>query len=445
MGNKLYEENSISAIASAIRNKLDTETLYKVNEMAGAINSIPKASGTTNIVENGYHDVTAYAQAYVNVPGSVPTGKINITENGTNIDVAQYATADVQVPQPIGKTTITQNGTDINIAQYAVADVIVQPNVDSKTINQNGVYNASSDNLDGYSQVTVNGFTPSYIKNPIEFDYDNGYVESTGKWTYQYPSNNYLDIYTVENGKHYRICYGSDMSNRARGILTETDVRTLHEGETATGSFVGTTNSFTIGASWSFTSSIDGYLVFQKSSNSTSGIPTYLFCIEDMNNAEPSGTKSITQNGQGIDVAGYSAVNVNVPTVPSTWSLSQITISEDAHSVTIPYDSSRNPYAVMLIPNTVEYSRYEYLFYFAKRSYSHIENDDMSFNQLGSVAMNNSHNDDSIVTGSNTGTVDVDTENHTITLNVRSDTFWFKAGDVFDLIIMYITNQNEGI
>lgn len=160
MGDKLYEENSISTIASAIRSKLGTEQTYKVGDMATAISSIVKPNGTTNIIQNGYHDVTAYEQAYVNVPGSVPTGTKNITENG-DYNVADYASAHVAVPQPVGKKTVTANGTDIDIAQYATLDVAVQPNVDEKTITTNGTYNASSDNLDGYSKVVVSTPVPT--------------------------------------------------------------------------------------------------------------------------------------------------------------------------------------------------------------------------------------------------------------------------------------------
>lgn len=168
MGNKLYEENSVQAIANAIRSKLGVETTYKINEMAGAINTIVKPTGTTNITENGYHNVKAYEQAYVQVQGGItPTGTMNIPANG-DYDVTNYAEAHVAVPQPVGKKTVTENGTDIDIAQYATLDVVVEPNVDSKTVNQNGVYKASDDNLDGYSQVTVTTPVPTGKKTITE-------------------------------------------------------------------------------------------------------------------------------------------------------------------------------------------------------------------------------------------------------------------------------------
>ena len=253
-------------------------------------------------------------------------------------------------PIPAGKKTITQNETNIDVASYAYADVNVQPNVDSKEITANGDYIASNENLDGYSsvhvavpssatgtiEITQNGITnvssyanadvevppPSFMKNPIEFDYNKGYVDKTaqdnlGIFVYQDPTNCYSDIYTVENGKTYRIMYGETVSTRARGCLTQTDVRTLQPGESTNGEaamvgiYTGTVNP---GSSWSFTAPFDGYFIMQKTNYGVTGLLTYFYCINDMNAAVPSGTKNITENGQGIDVTNYSSVNVNVPT-----------------------------------------------------------------------------------------------------------------------------------
>ena len=55
----------------------------------------------------------------------IPTGDIEITENGENIDVAQYETASVAVPLPTGNVEITENGTNIDVYDYATATVAV--------------------------------------------------------------------------------------------------------------------------------------------------------------------------------------------------------------------------------------------------------------------------------------------------------------------------------
>lgn len=89
----------------------------------------------------------------------VPTGTKTITENGTGIDVTNYASADVSVQPNVDTKSITINGTynasTDNLDGYSSVNVNVQPNVNTKSITANGTYNASSDNLDGYNQVTV--------------------------------------------------------------------------------------------------------------------------------------------------------------------------------------------------------------------------------------------------------------------------------------------------
>lgn len=103
MANRLYNEDSIRDIASAIREKNGTANTYNVAEMGQAIRGIQTESGgitptgTIQINTNGTHDVTQYASASVNVPtGITPSGEITISENGS-FDVTQFATAIVNV------------------------------------------------------------------------------------------------------------------------------------------------------------------------------------------------------------------------------------------------------------------------------------------------------------------------------------------------------------
>lgn len=91
------------------------------------------------VMENpGNTNVSVLGPMVDAVSGVTPTGKITITENGSDIDVAQYAKADVTVPNPsTGTLPITANGT-YNVASYASAEVNVSgstPNYKTVTVN----------------------------------------------------------------------------------------------------------------------------------------------------------------------------------------------------------------------------------------------------------------------------------------------------------------------
>lgn len=119
--------------------------------------SITQNGDSTITADSGY-DAISKVNLSVNVPQ--PSGKITITQNGTNIDVSSYASADVNVPAgadlseyfndtitgtsiyvPFAFTTIfkkipplTATGTSLNNAfkQYPLS---VIPNIDASNIN----------------------------------------------------------------------------------------------------------------------------------------------------------------------------------------------------------------------------------------------------------------------------------------------------------------------
>lgn len=79
---------------------------------------------------------------------------------------------EVIVPPSLGTKTVTTNGTynasSDNYDGYSSVTVSVQASLGTKTISTNGTYNASSDNYDGYSSVTVS--VPSVSEPYLELE-----------------------------------------------------------------------------------------------------------------------------------------------------------------------------------------------------------------------------------------------------------------------------------
>ena len=104
-------------------------TSYLLGKKAGGGET---PTGTIDITQNGTYNVSSYASADVNVQPDLETKSITITENTTTTitptsgkDGLSSVEVTTNVPQPSGKINITQNGTDIDVSSYALADVSV--------------------------------------------------------------------------------------------------------------------------------------------------------------------------------------------------------------------------------------------------------------------------------------------------------------------------------
>lgn len=120
------------------------------------------------ITENGTynytpeHDGYSDAEITVNVSSVQPVvASKTITANGTYVAADEqldgYSQAVVNVPPtPLDTMNITHNGTYHPPTGRGFDEVNVTVPLGTKTITENGTYTATDDNLDGYSQVTIN-------------------------------------------------------------------------------------------------------------------------------------------------------------------------------------------------------------------------------------------------------------------------------------------------
>lgn len=119
-----YASNASKAVSSGTEG---TPTATKGTVSSHSIAVTPSVTNTAGYISGGTKTGTA-----VSVSASeLVSGNLPITQNGNNIDCANYSTVSVNV----------SGGS---------------PTLITKNITANGTYNASSDNADGYSSVTVN-------------------------------------------------------------------------------------------------------------------------------------------------------------------------------------------------------------------------------------------------------------------------------------------------
>lgn len=285
-------------------------------------NATPSSSQQVISSDSGYTGLSSVTIAPIPSQYIVPSGTKSITANGTGIDVSEYAEVDVAVPTPSpnlqaktttpttsqqvieadsnydglssvtvnsipsqyivpsGTKSITANGTGIDVTSYASVDVAVpapainlqaktgiSPTESSQTIEYDNGY-------DGLSSVQINAISSSYVGTGI-----------TRRSSLDLSASG--NTITVPAGYYASQASGSVASGTA-GTPTATK---------------GTVSNHSITVTPSVTNTA-GYI--------SGGTKTGTTVTVNVSELE-SGTKSITANGTGIDVSGYSTVDVAVP------------------------------------------------------------------------------------------------------------------------------------
>lgn len=158
----------------------------------------------------GTNDITGKYETYEVAKGEEPTGTINITENGENIDVKQYAAANVKIPtitstEPYMLTTQNSDEYDLPYRTRAYTlnegDYVLDGHIITYTVD-----------IDFNSPVLFNenlAIIVKQVNNILPFTVQPK-GESTTLFTltvtYDVTISSYIDLYYYVTSNNYKLC-----------------------------------------------------------------------------------------------------------------------------------------------------------------------------------------------------------------------------------------------
>lgn len=281
-------EQATELQASTIEQVSNLEVAY---EMTGGVTP----TGTISITSNGEHNVTSYATADVDVQPTLQSKSATPTTSSQTIqpDVGYDGLSSVSVGAipgeyiiPSGTKSITTNGTH-DVTSYASASVNVQGGITPT----------------GTKQITIDssGTTTSDVTNyaAVEISVPSGSASTPATSVTANPSisvsSSGLITATASATKSVTPSVSAGwVSSGASGTVTVSGSNTSQLSTQAAATITPTTSQQTAVASGKYTT---GAVLVDP-------IPSQYII--------PSGTKSITANGTGIDVTQYASVDVAV-------------------------------------------------------------------------------------------------------------------------------------
>ena len=294
----------LDGLADSISNKFDESVPLTITEMTGVVNDIlvrtgsnVTVSGATISVQSGLYKANVsktVASGTEGIPtaskGTVSNHSISVTPSVTNS--AGYISGSTKTGTAVtvtaselasGNKAITNNGTNIDVIGYSTVSVDVGPLVNNQTKTATPSEAQKVITYDsgytGLEQVTISAISSTYVGSGIT-------RRSSSDMTFGF--------------------YGGSMPyiGAPAGYYASDSMKMIPRGTEGTPvATKGTVSNHSIDITPSVTNS-DGYII----GSTKTGTAVTVTAAE-----LASGTKSITSNGTGIDVVGYSTVDVAVP------------------------------------------------------------------------------------------------------------------------------------